>query len=153
MRKLKDKIQDLVFDSYPKILDAYVNDPLRIEDLNDGKNWKVLEGMQYEVQIQDEKDSIPYWVTGFIPPNFITDLASVDGIPLVKIDKLTIGNRNYVLHDLGYQKNPLNLTQKHWDTIMLIGLKNDGAPVDLSWRRWLGVQIGGRKVWKNYRAK
>lgn len=154
IKKVHNYLQSIVFeDSYPKILDVQVDDPLQIEDKNDGIWWEVLTDIRFGVLIQYSKDSEPEWVEDFVPEGFLTDLASVDGIPFIKVDKLTPGNRNFVIHDYGYQLNTLELSQKNWDTIMLIGLKKDDAPSDLAWRRWLGVQVGGRKIWNNYRGR
>lgn len=154
IRKIQKALQRAIFeDSYPKILDVRVSGNLQIEDHNDGINWTVLGGIGYDVLIQHSEDSEPVWIYESIEPGFVTDLASVDGIPLIKINKLTIGNRWYVIHDDGYRNNKWGLSQKNWDTIMLLGLKKDGASSGLSWRRWLGVQLGGRSTWNKYRNR
>ena len=101
--------------------------------------WKLheplvyLDGMRrFEIQIEFETDlgSQPWWIRWFLPR---------DGK----------GRRAYVLHDWLYRTGLVSRWEA--DAIMYRAMLELGCSMAQARTAWLGVRVGGRSAWDNYR--
>ena len=94
-----------------------------------------------------------------IPPEFITDLASVPRVPLLWLAAGGCGPRSAILHDFAYQFGywlvgaaSVAVEKAYVDQVFRESLLADpyaGVGPARAWMMYQGVRLGGHGVWKD----
>jgi len=132
--------------------------PLRVERINGGNEWRVLEPFEYRVGAEDSHILVD------VPVGFVTDFASIprglwNVFPPVggKYDKAA------VIHDRLYQfpyyvwdndrAREVGIVKKFADDTF----KEAMQVLGVSWLArntiWLAVKLGGNGIWNRYRTE
>ncbi|MDQ3515271.1 MAG: DUF1353 domain-containing protein [Gemmatimonadota bacterium] len=112
-------------------------DPLDIRDLGNGKDYRLLEKLQFATGA----------IAVTVPAGFVTDFASVPRMLWRLFPPAGVYNRAAVVHDFLYRTG---LTSRAVaDALFLDAMIEIGVPWLVRWLMYIGVRIGGRS---SYRA-
>lgn len=131
--------------------------PLRVEKLDDGKHWMVLESFRYYL-VWPAPDVDPEFVD--VPAGFVTDFGSIPLIvPPLFVDRVGKMGKAFVIHDKLYRAPVIRLGDRtavpidrgQCDRIM----RDVGEATKAPWRErqlsYAGVRMGGFVPWNRYR--
>lgn len=127
--------------------------PLRVQELDDGRTWVLLDPLVWEVGHLGSGDVVT------VPAGFVTDFASVPTIGLVFTDGRTGRHtRPAVLHDWLYWAGQHGMTERPWtrraaDREFRIAMTACGVPRWRRWGMWAAVRVGGWWAWRGNRRK
>jgi len=117
-------------------------EPLKVELMNDGDLWMVLEEMDYEVGNVGSGEKIE------VPMGMMTDFGSVPKPLWGIISPIGRATRGFVLHDYLYQQQ--TYTRFKSDNILLEALEVLGLNWFKRWSIYLGVRAGGWVAWNGH---
>lgn len=129
--------------------------PLRVERVNGGNKWRVLEPFEYCIGAADSKAKV------IVPIGFETDFASIPRglwnlFPPVggKYDKAAC------IHDRLYQSPVYDndgwltlVDRKFADSVFKEAMEVQEVGRLSRWAIYSAVRLGGRGIWRNYREK
>lgn len=120
--------------------------PLRVEALDDGERWKILEPFVYELGEKGSGKEIR------IPVGFVTDFASIPKVfwSVVGAPWGTYG-KAAVLHDYLYATQPCPRARA--DEIFLEAMSVLGVDEDLRQSIYSAVRLGGAAAWKAHKTR
>lgn len=130
--------------------------PLKVEEMPDGRHWRLLEPCVYHLKTADGDE----WVEA--PAGFVTDFGSIPR-PLWSLPGLSphgTWRRAYVIHDKLFKApvvrtatsaRPCSFTEANG--ILREGMDVLGAPWILRQIVWSAVMTGGRLAWNRERRK
>lgn len=134
--------------------------PLRVEKMDNGHDWIVLESFRYYLQWPVPPNQPPLFVD--VPAGFVTDFGSIPAIvPPLVVDRFGKMGKAFVIHDKLYRAPVIrvgDITAKPITRVQADGIMDAaGAASGASW--WerkvslSGVRIGGWKPWNRYRTE
>lgn len=91
-----------------------------------------------------------------VPPDTVTDFASVPRLPFMYWFLGNTATRPGVVHDYLYKQGALNgapITRAQADQVFLDASDADGQPWLRSRTMWTGLRVGGMSTWRAYRAR
>lgn len=116
-------------------------EPLRVELIDDGDTWQVLEPFDYDIGAPGgEKIEVPIGT--------ITDFGSVPRPLWGLISPIGRATRAFVLHDYLYQVQTYIRSKS--DSILLEALGVLGVGWFKRWTIYLGVRAGGWLAWRTH---
>jgi hypothetical protein len=118
--------------------------PIRVEALDGGRQWKLLERFVYDVGSLGGNDSIE------VPAGFITDMGSVPRIFWWLIDPWGPPAKAFIIHDYLYSTKERSRLVS--DAILLEAMEVCGVDPVTRWLIYRGVRIGGWVPWKKKNA-
>lgn len=118
--------------------------PIRVEALEDGYNWKLLEEVVYDIGALGGSDSI------VVPAGFVTDMGSVPRLFWSIVDPWGPPSKAFLVHDWLYRTQDRSRLVS--DAILLEGMEVLKVNRFKRWLIYKGVRAGGWVTW-NKRAK
>lgn len=119
--------------------------PIRAEDLPDGRRRRLLEPIVYHVGAPDSPDRI------VIPAGFITDGGSVPRILWAVLDPWGPASKPYVLHDFLYHTGLRSRLVS--DAIFMEAMEVVGVGFIRRKILYRGVRLGGWWAWWEHRRR
>lgn len=131
--------------------------PLRVEKLDDGRTWMVLESFRYYLEWPATADGL--FVD--VPASFLTDFASVPALGKPFIDPVGKIGKAAVVHDKLYQAPVINaggktsypLSRAQCDQVFRDAMQACGVGWLERQTAWLAVRAGGWVPWNRYRKE
>lgn len=118
--------------------------PIRVEALDDGYHWKLLEAFVYDIGELGGADNI------VVPAGFVTDMGSVPHFLWGIIDPWGKASKAFLIHDFLYETRLRSRLVS--DAILLEGMEVLGV----NWLKrkliYNGVRIGGWFAWNKKRG-
>lgn len=114
--------------------------PIKVEALETGRQWKLLEEFVYDVGELGGGDSI------IVPAGFITDMGSVPRIFWNIIDPWGRPAKAFLIHDYLYSTHQRSRLVS--DAILLEAMEVLGVHPFKRWLIYRGVRMGGWVAWK-----
>jgi hypothetical protein len=112
---------------------------LNVKVIDDG-NYMLLSSLKYRSDIYKGVINVPRY--------FKTDFASVPRVPIIYYFFGNLAHHEAVIHDFLYRTQ---LTSRLTaDRIFLEAMKVRGKPFLRRWCMFLGVRIGGKKIYNSY---
>lgn len=120
-------------------------EPLIVEQLPDGRNWRILRGFEFFTDCEEDKSkplNIRCATRILVPDGFVSDFASIP-----RIFWAVIGHpagkyaQAAVLHDFLYRSG--YFTRARCDEIFREACEVLGVSRFKTWILWLGIRIGG----------
>lgn len=118
--------------------------PIRIETLDDGYRWKLLEAFVYHVGELGGPDNI------IVPAGFVTDMGSVPRIFWGIVDPWGKASKAFLIHDWLYETKERSRLVS--DAILLEGMEVLGVNWFKRWLIYHGVRAGGWMAWNKKRG-
>lgn len=114
--------------------------PIRVEILDDGYHFKLLEEFVYQVGKINSGDDI------HVPIGFISDAGSVPRIFWPIVDPFGIAAKSFFLHDWLYHTQERSRLVS--DAILMEAMEVLGVHPFKRWLIYRGVRLGGWVAWK-----
>lgn len=119
--------------------------PLRVEALDDGSHWKIIEPFSFWYEYKGVRREI------IVNPGFITDFASVPRILWSILPPYDKYGKAAVIHDFCYGN--VCFPRKECDYAFKVGMEVLKVPKWKIYVMWLGVRLFGWYVYNKYKRK